>query len=200
MTDEKRRRARVLFEKNGPILKTKLLRENRFCSRELAELISRGDIQKVKTGYYIWASKASDLSDIETVATVIPFGIICWFSAAQVQDLTTANPLEVSIAIPTTRTRVAVPQHPPVRLVSAAPETFELGLLTITVGQTAIRIYNKERTVCDFFRKRALLGEDMALEVLHNYMSGNRNLQRLFEYADRLRIKKVIKPYVEALL
>ena len=200
MTDEKRQRARMLFEQNGPILKTKVLSENRFCSREIAELISHGDIQKVKTGYYICTNRSSDLSDIETVASVIPFGVICCYSAAQVYELTTANPLAVSIAIPTTRTRVAVPQHPPVELVSTAPSFFTLGLTTMKVGQTQVRIYDRERTVCDYFRKRALLGEDMALEVLQNYMSGSRNLQRLFEYAGKLRIKTVIKPYVEALV
>lgn len=200
MTDEKRQRARILFEQNGPILKTNTLSENRFCSREIAGLVSCGDIQKIKTGYYVWTGRSSDLSDIETVASVIPFGIICWYSAAQVHELTTANPLAVSIAIPATRTRVAVPRHPPVELVSTAASFFELGLTTMNTGQMDVRIYDRERTVCDYFRKRSQLGEDMALEVLQNYMCGRRNLQRLFEYADKLKIKTVIRPYVEALV
>ena len=153
MTDEKRQRARALFEQNGPILKTKVLSKNHFCSREIAELISHGDIQKVKTGYYIWANSSSDLSDIETVASVIPFGVICCYSAAQVHELTTANPLAVSIAIPTTRTRVAVPQHPPVELVSTAPSFFELGLTTIKVGQTEVRIYDSDGVFRGIYRK-----------------------------------------------
>lgn len=200
MTDEKRQRARILFEQGGPILKTKTLNENRFCSREIAELVLHGDIQKVKTGYYVWTGQSSNLSDIETVAAVIPYGIICWYSAAQMHELTTVNPLSVSIAIPATRTRVAIPQHPPVELVSTAASFFELGLITMNTGQIDVRIYDRERTVCDYFRKRNQLGEDMALEVLQNYMNGSRNLQRLFEYAGKLRIKTVIKPYVEALV
>lgn len=38
------------------------------------------------------------------------------------------------------------------------------------------------------------------MEILKGYMAGKRNLQLLLEYAGKLRIKTVIKPYVEALL
>lgn len=200
MTNGKQQLAKKLFAASGPILKTKTLNENKFCSREIAELVQRGLIQKIKPGYYVWSGDADNLSDIETVAAVIPYGIICRYSAAQLHELTTVNPLVVSIAIPANRTRVAVPSHPPVELVPTSAATFELGLTTLKTGHMAVRVYDRERTVCDFFRKRNQLGEDMALEVLQNYMSGSRNLQRLFEYASKLRIKKVIKPYVEALL
>lgn len=66
---------------------------------------------------------------------------------------------------------------------------------------TTIKIYNPERTVCDFFKYSSKIGNDVALEVLKNYMVGNKkNLQRLLEYASKLRVKKSIKQYVEALL
>jgi len=200
MTSRKIQLAQELFRAKGPILKTKILNENKFCSREIAELVHSGLIQKVKTGYYIWAKYENNLSDIETVASVIPYGIICRQSAAQIYDLTTVNPLVVSIAIPANRTRVAVPSHPPVELFPSSLKTFELGLTTLKTGHIPVRVYDRERTVCDFFRKRNQLGEDLALEVLQNYMAGQRNLQRLFEYAGKMRIKRVIKPYVEALL
>ncbi|MDR3209781.1 MAG: hypothetical protein LBT36_04055 [Oscillospiraceae bacterium] len=85
---------------------------------------------------------------------------------------------------------------PPVELVSYAMPTFELG--ATEAGH--IRVYDRERTVCDLFRKRRQLGDNLALEVLQTYMRGQRNLQTLFDYAGTLRIKGVIKPYVEALI
>jgi len=200
MTSRKLQFAQELFLAQGPILKTKILNENKFCSREIAELVHCGLIQKIKTGYYIWSKDENKLSDIETVASVIPYGIICRQSAAQIHDLTTVNPLVVSIAIPANRTRVAVPSHPPVELVPSSMQTFELGLITLKTEHMPVRVYDRERTVCDFFRKRNQLGEDLALEVLQNYMAGQRNLQRLFEYAGKMRVKRVIRPYVEALL
>jgi predicted transcriptional regulator of viral defense system len=139
-----------------------------------------------------------NVSDAEIAAALVPFGVICLQSAAVLHEMTTLNPLVVTIAIPANRTRVALPKHPPVELVSYAMPTFALGLTE--TGASKLRVYDRERTVIDFFRKRKQLGDDLALEVLQSYMRGSRNLQTLFDYAGALRIKGVIKPYVEALI
>jgi predicted transcriptional regulator of viral defense system len=196
MKNNKLALAETLFRQHGPILKADFLREHGFYNRALAELVRNGHVQKLKTGYYIWNTTAPDVSDVETAAALVPFGIVCLQSAALLHELTTQNPLAVTIAIPSNRTRVALPEYPPVELVSSAMLTFGLG--ASNMGN--IRVYDRERTVCDFFRKRRQLGDDLALEVLQAYMRGPRNLQTLFDYAGELRIKGVIKPYVEALI
>ena len=189
-----------MFKEHGPILKTGFLRERGLYSRALAELVQDGLIQKLKTGYYIWNTDAADISDVEAAAALVPFGIVCLQSAAVIHELITLNPLVVTIAIAANRTRVALPNYPPVELVSCPVLTFELGLSEYNAGSSWIRIYDRERTVVDFFRKRRQLGGDLALEVLQSYMRGPRNLQTLFDYAGALRIKSIIKPYVEALI
>jgi hypothetical protein len=47
---------------------------------------------------------------------------------------------------------------------------------------------------------RLQIGDDVSIEVSKNYMSGKKNLQKLYEYAGLLQIKTVMRPYVEALL
>jgi predicted transcriptional regulator of viral defense system len=197
MTDKKMARAASLFLTAGPIITAGTMREHRIYNRDIAELLKSGDIQKLKTGYYIWDNATPDVPDIEVVTRLIPFGIICLQSAAHFHELTTLNPLAITIAVPANRTRVAVPDYPPVELTAYPLPTFGLG--ATEAGKPHIRIYDRERTVCDFFRKRRQLGDDLALEVLQTYMWGTQNLQKLFDYAGILRIKGVIKPYVEAL-
>ena len=63
-----------------------------------------------------------------------------------------------------------------------------------------LRVYDRERTLCEFFRMRLQIGKDTALEVFKQYMAGKKNLQKLYEYADILRLKKILEPYVEASL
>lgn len=55
-----------------------------------------------------------------------------------------------------------------------------------------VRVYNPDRTICDFFKYSSRVGNDVALEVIKNYMlRKNKNLQLLFEYATKLRVKKI---------
>jgi predicted transcriptional regulator of viral defense system len=200
MMKQKLELAEALFKEYGPILKAAFLREHGFYNRALAELVQDEYVKKLKTGYYIRHTALDDVTDVQIAAALVPFGIICLQSAAVLHELTTLNPLVVTIAIPANRSRVALPASPPVELVAYAISTFRLGLTEYAYGSSGIRVYDRERTVADFFRKRRQLGDDLALEVLQNYMRGPRNLQTLFEYADALRIKGVIQPYVEALI
>ena len=200
MTKEKQERVRDIFKHYGPIMKTNMLRENKFCSRDIAKLIDDGVIRKIKTGYYALTSSENDMTDLELVSAVIPKGIICLQSAAFYYDLSTQNPTSVSIAIPAKSMPPVLPEHPPIELVMTADTIFNIGLAEEQTSNLMMRIYNRERTVCDFFRSRKKLGEDLALEVLKNYMGSKRNLQLLMEYAGMFRVKSAIKPYVEALI
>lgn len=199
MTSEKHDRVRLLFDEYGPVVKTNTLRENKIFSREIEELISAGLIRRIRTGYYVWASAENDMTDLELASAVIPKGIICLQSAARYYDLSTLNPTVILVAIPSNSMRPVLPDHPPIELVVMSAKHFDLGLTKERCEHGTLRIYDKERTVCDFFKKRNTLGEDLALEVLKSYMGGKRHLQRLFEYAAQLRVKSTIKPYVEAL-
>ena len=200
MTNEKMNRTRQVFDDLGPVVKMNTLRENKLFSRDVSELISLGLIRKIKASFYVWASDENDISDLELACFVIPKGIICMQSAAQYHDLTTLNPTMITIAIPSNSMRPILPEHPPIELIMTPPHLFDMGLQRENGAYGELRIYDKERTVCDFFRKRNVLGDDLALEVLRSYMSGKRRLQTLLEYAKELRLKTVIAPYVEALL
>jgi len=200
MTREKQERVREIFKHYGPVIKTNKLRERKFCSRDIAKLIDDGVIRKIKSGYYTLTSSENDMTDLELVSAVIPKGIICLQSAAFYYDLSTQNPTSVSIAIPAKSMRPVLPEHPPVELIMTSDTLFDIGLVKERTSSFTMRIYNRERTVCDFFRNRNKLGEDLALEVLKNYMGGKRNLQLLMEYAGIFRVKSAIKPYVEALI
>ncbi|MDL2238229.1 hypothetical protein LJC56_10475 [Christensenellaceae bacterium OttesenSCG-928-K19] len=200
MTDKKQERVYALFEQYGPVLKTNKLRENKIFSRDIAELISNKKIRKIKTGFYIRTQDKNNMSDLEIASAIIPNGIICLQSAASYYDLTTINPISVYVAIPSNGMRPVLPSQPPIELVVTPARLFTLGISEQDDSQSKLRIYNKERTICDFFRKRNQIGEDIAIEVLRNYMQGKRDLQRLFEYAEQFRIKTVLKPYVEAMI
>jgi len=46
MTEERVRKIKNVFEKFAPIVKTSMLRENKICSRDIAELMALGHVIK----------------------------------------------------------------------------------------------------------------------------------------------------------
>lgn len=198
MKKERIEEIKRLFMERGPVLKTVVLSENKISSRDIASLIASALLEKVKRGYYRWMG---DQNDLELVQAIFPQGVISLFSAAVIHELTTVNPMSISITLPTNMFKPNLPEYPPIEIFLAAEDIMELGVEDYMVENNKVRLYNKERTVCDFFRYSSRVGSDVAMEVLKAYVSGsNCNLQRLMEYAVKLRVRKYIKPYVEALV
>lgn len=55
------------------------------------------------------------------------------------------------------------------------------------------KVYNKPKTVCDMFRYRNKLGEDLAIEGLQNYLNQlDSNLNELSKYMKICRVKTVM--------
>lgn len=201
MKNERREKIVKMFQVYGPIVRTKTLREHKISSRDLEELITMGEIIKVKTGYYALNTVLAKLTDFEWIRQLIPNGIISVFSAASVYELTTVNPMLISVTISSKMIKPSLPDYPPIEFFFSSEANLLMGVSEFQMDGKSVPMYNRERTVCDFFKYRARVGNDLALEVLKNYMAGKeKNLSLLFEYAVKLRVKKYIKSYVEALL
>jgi predicted transcriptional regulator of viral defense system len=189
-----------LFKADGPILKSANLRSAKFCSKDIAEMIKAGNLSQVRRGYYVWEPLTETLNDIEVLAALIPEGIISFFSAAQYHDLTTVIPQSIEITLPVSMRTPALPGNLHVTVHKFANHIYPVGIETVKTDNYTLKVYDRERTVCDFIRNRLKIGKDVALEVLKTYMSGKKNLQKIYEYAELLQIEGVIHPYLEVLV
>ena len=62
-------------------------------------------------------------------------------------------------------------------------------------------IYDVEKTVCDMIFYRNKLGFESAIEVLKNYVKRpDRNINKLMEYAKKLRCAKLLREYLEVMV
>jgi len=109
--------------------------------------------------------------------------------------------MDINVTIASRMIKPKLPDYPPIELFFTSNDNLDLGIEEHAMENMKVRVYNAERTVCDFFKYSSRVGNDVALEVIKNYMlRKNINLQLLFEYATKLRVKKYIKPYAEVLL
>ena len=82
------------------------------------------------------------------------------------------------------------------------PELHNLGKIEKkTTFGNIVRCYNKERTVCDLLRSRNRSDEETVIAAIKNYVaSTDRDLNVLSSYAERLKVDKELKKYLEVLL
>jgi len=188
-----------LLRTEGPILRSASLRSARFCSKDVAELMRKGYLRKIRRGYYTSALAADRMNALEILASLAPDGVVSLYSAAHFHNLTTVIPHRIEITLPASRRTPVFPETLMVKVYKSDSHIYKTGIEIVTMEGFPIKMYNRERTVCDCIRMRLKLGKDSAIEVLKNYMAGHKNLHKLYEYAEILKIESVIHPYLEVL-
>ena len=197
VTQNRIEQIQTLFSESPGILRSSEMLKHGICSKDLKELEEAGLITRLKDGYYTWASMLDDLSDSYIATATIPDATICDISAAAYYNLTTVIPDAVHVRVPNKGKKPQPPLYPPVQITQEKEPGFSLGRICAS-GKSPI--YDIERTVCDCIKHKSDFGTDIALEILKNYMSGPHNLQKLYSYAEAMRIHTVIHPYVEAMI
>jgi predicted transcriptional regulator of viral defense system len=187
-------------KKESTILRMSTQHRRGITGNVLQARIDSGKIIKLKPGYYAWADQIADMTGNEITTAVIRNGTLYHLSAAALYDLTTVIPDTVFIAVPNTGRTPKLPVYPPITLTAFKLGLFELGRTTIRLPHGNVPIYDRERTVCDLFKHRDEIGKDVVLEVIRNYMLGDKNIQRLYQYAQQMRLLSKLQPYVEALV
>ncbi len=167
----------------------------------LHRLVNAGLIERVKSGLYrLPDMPAADHRDLAEACAAVPQGVVFLLSALAYHGLTTHNPWRVSLAVPN-KVKVVLPSSFPIKLHFLTRPYYELGMETANTPAGEIRVYNREKTVCDCLHYRNRVGLDMALEGLRTYLgSRDRNVQLLLTYAAQCRVERLLRAYLEAML
>lgn len=191
----------ALFRNNHGYLRMKDIKKADIHTRKVAEAIEHGIIEKIKPGLYKlmdfpWDEHTSFLD----IAKVNSKAVICLTSASSYYGLTTFNPSENEIAVPHNTPRFNL-DYPPVKVYYFQDKYYEAGIEIVKKNHDSFKIYNREKTIADLFRYRNKIGEDIVIESLKSYLSGkNKNIPKLLEYSEISNIKKIILPYLKAIV
>jgi predicted transcriptional regulator of viral defense system len=199
MNDELRKKILYIFEQNHGYSSTGEVREQGIHNTYLIELEKEGIIKKAKRGLYVLAGKEPESGLIEAMR-LVPGGVVCLTSALSFFHLTTIEPLSIYIAIEHKR-KIVLPEYPPIRLIYFTDKRFKTGIFIHKIDSQEIRLYNKEKTLCDAVFYRHKIGIDIVKEALQNYTrEQGKNIKKLLDLAKTLRVEKVIRQYLEVLV
>lgn len=181
----------------------KELKQAGFHPRKIKEMLLTGKIEKVKPGLYKLAdtfSKGTYSQSYIDVCLAMPQAVICLLSALEYHQLTTINPGRISVALPNKGKQNKL-EHLPISVYYFRDNLYNCGKEEVETPTGTFRIYCAEKTICDIFRYRNKLGEEIALESLKNYLNNrNADINKLWNYAVQCRIKTIMQPYIKAMV
>ena len=157
---------RQFAQNHKGILKANDLTAAGISFRQIRNLLEVGILEKIGRGVYRFPQHPYD-ERIE-IARRIPNGIYCLFSATLLHGLSDFVSSEQHLAVPK-KSRYVLPNYPPVKLYYWEEPAFQLGVSLFDLEGSVIKVYDPEKTVCDFCRLRGKIGVDMLKEVLKNY-------------------------------
>ncbi len=186
-----------MFMSYDGIMRTSQLTKEKVFYKELDSLVQSGVIEKLRTGYYQLVDN-ENMSEALTVTRMFPDGILCMDTALRHYGYSDRTPLEWHIAVNkfSNRTRFKI-DYPFVKPYYVAPELLELGLCEQEIDGNKVRMYDKERIICDCLRYRNKMDKELFNKAIQNYVADTgKNIPKLMEYAVPLRCSKVAKDLI----
>ena len=90
---------------------------------------------------------------------------------------------------------------PEIRLYYFDQIRMDIGARKITDGENSFHIFDIEKTVVDIIYYRNKVGIEETSEILKAYLARkDRQVDRLYEYARKLRCEKTARTYMEVLI
>ena len=186
---------------NGGIAKSADFVAAGIRAADVVNLCNAGILSRVRHGYYELTEK-SEVPEEQLLATLVPKGIVCVESALFHYGYSDFAPRKWSIAVPRSMSRTKLN----VDVLALQPyyvqaELYDLGKTIGNFNGVVLPVYERERTICDCFKYRAKLDNEIFNKALNAYANDTeKNLSNLSAYAKKLRVYKKVTELMEVLL
>jgi predicted transcriptional regulator of viral defense system len=186
-----------IFESQGGIATTADMLRERVHSSYIARLLDEGHIARIKRGVYEWLSEGSK-DDLEIIARLLPESTICMESALHYYGYIDRAPSVWHVAVNKHINKKKIKlAYPPIKVHFWVPRILDLGAARGEVGGAAIRIYDRDRTICDVTRHSTRIDREILNQAIRAYASDPRkNIRQLMLYATALRIQRKVERLV----
>ncbi len=189
------------FAENKKFITIAELKDLGYSYYKIGKLEEQGILSRVNRKTYENLTYKGDENDFFSAEAFVPNGVICLMSAARYYELTNFLPDAVDVAIERKKRVNTLPEWPEIRIFYFDPSRMDLGVTEVREGDNCFHIFDIEKTVVDIIYYRNKIGIEETSEVLRNYLKRrDRQIDRLYTYAKRLRCEKIVRTYLEVLV
>lgn len=166
----------------------------------LKKYLDRGSLIRESRGIYSFADSISD--EFALLQSRCKKGIFSYGTALYFHGLSDRFPQMISMTVPKNYNVFYLKEellH--VEFHRIKPSLWDLGIIEINSPQGGkIKIYNKERCICDIIRNRKRTDPQIFAQALKGYFaSKDRDNIQLIEYAKKFHIENKVQEYMEIL-
>ena len=176
---------------------TAQLNKEKLYYRDIQRMLDEGLIEKVKRGYYHWIEDYGT-SEVAIITSLFPDAVFCMETALFYYKYSDRNPAEWNITVDknTSRQRTNI-DYPFVKAYRVEPALLSLGETDGIIEFTKVRIYDRDRTVCDVLRNMSKIDKEIFNKAIQNYVKDpQKNIPNLMEYAKALRVQKKVNDLI----
>lgn len=186
-----------LVEQKGGLVKTSDIETLGVDYRRVLNFVDEGYLIRVKSGYY--TTKYYECSEEGWIYKLYgEDGILTVESALYAYGYLKERPYKWSIAINknTSKSRFNI-DYPIVEPYYTEPEVLARGVTTINFGGGEMKIYEKERLICDVLKYQEKVDrEHFKQGVLAYIMDDNKDVAKLMEYAKERKVLKKVQTMI----
>lgn len=177
-----------------PIIRTSELNDIGLASRDIAELVNNGKLERIKQGYYRLAEIEND-SDARLISELYPDGVICMTTALFYYGYSDRTPLAWDIAVDrnTSKSRFNI-DYPYVKPYYIDKTHLEYGITEAIYEDYILKIFDRDRLICECIKHENKMDREIYNKAIQAYINDNmKNITNLLYYAKRRNIHKKVR-------
>lgn len=190
-------RIKQIFADHGGIMRTAQLSEAKIYYKDIQTLLAQAYIEKLRYGYYQWTDSENG-SEVPMVTRLFPDGILCMDTALFYHGYSDRTPAAWHLAVSKNsgKSRFKI-DYPFVKPYFVADSVLELGLIHQEIDGYQVRIYDKERCICDCLRYVNQMDREIFNKAIRAYIQDtSKNIPNLLNYTKELRCSKKVKDLI----
>lgn len=164
----------------------------------LQKLVDSGELYRYGRGLYVKSDTWED--DFYLLQRKYERGVYSHDTALYLLGYSDRAPIKYTMTFPKGYNTLSLKQES-IIVKRVVPKNYEFGTIEIkSLSGNPIRVYDLERTLCDILRGS---GSDIQIvgEAMKRYAaSKTKDIHRLMQYAEKLRVKPKVLRYMEVLL
>ena len=189
-----------IVNKNNGFVTRKDINRSGIPSIYLSRFVAKHHFKQIVRGFY--ANEEWIVDPYVVFQYTYPQFVYSFISAIFLHGLGDILPNYLEVTGPLNYRPMPNPRNDVITHTDTVEETYNLGIVdVVTVFGNKVRVYDKEKTICDLIKNKEKVEFEIYVKALNNYAkSKDKNINKLVEYARIMKIESKVLNQMEVIL